>query len=136
MALSPRVAALLAAVDTTRIAVVGASNDGRKFGNRILLDLLGKGYAVLPVNPTENAVAGQRAYRSIADIPGPVHIVDFVVPPPVALKVLDGLPDGIEVVWFQPGSYDGRVVERARARFPEVVAGACIMVEAPGRSGA
>jgi predicted CoA-binding protein len=134
MALPERVVALLEPAEltrsNTRIALVGASNDRSKYGNIILRDLVRKGFTVLPVNPSEHEVQGLPSVRRVAELADPVHIVNFVVPPEVSLEVLGELdPSRFRVVWFQPGAYDGRVVDAARQRFESVVAGDCIMVE-------
>lgn len=113
----------------TRIAVVGASNDPNKYGNIIVKNLSGKGYTVLPVNPKEPEIAGLTAYRDLASIPGPIHIVDFVTPPPVTLKILQHLaPDIAGSYWLQDGSFDDAVIRYAEERFPNLVHHACIMV--------
>ncbi|MBM4394619.1 MAG: CoA-binding protein [Deltaproteobacteria bacterium] len=114
---------------TTRIAVVGASNNPEKYGNVIVRNLHGKGYAVLPVNPREPEIAGLAAYRDVASVPRPVHVVDFVTPPGVTLEVLRGLdPSSVGAVWLQDGSFDDAVVACAEERFATVVRDACIMV--------
>jgi len=115
----------------TRIAVVGASNDPRKFGNIILNDLLVRGYDVVPVNPHEDRIAGLRVYRSLADVPKPVDIVDVVTRPAVTLTILrDAQAAGIGLVWLQPGSFDAAVLAAAAAAPFRTVHDACVMVEA------
>jgi len=112
-----------------RIAVVGASSNPSKYGNVIVRNLLKKGYRVVPVNPTEPKIEGLDAFPTLDAVPGPVAIVDMVVPPAVGRKVLEGLSrDDVRVVWFQPGSFDDALVSYARTRLDHVVAGACIMV--------
>ncbi len=132
MARVPReVAALLEPPrNDRRIAVVGASNARHKYGNIILRDLRAKGFTVVPVNPREREVEGLIAYPTIDAVPGAIDILDFVVPPEVARSIVESLdPAAHPVLWFQPGAFDVRVLEAA-ARFPSVVAGPCIMVEA------
>jgi predicted CoA-binding protein len=115
----------------TRIAVVGASNDPSKFGNIIVRDLMGHGYEVFPVNPREKTIAGLPAYRSLADVPKPVDIVDVVTPPPVTRRILkDAAAAGIELVWLQDGSFDDTVLVDAAAAPFQTVHHACIMVVA------
>ena len=112
-----------------RIAVVGASNARHKYGNIILKDLRTKGFTVLPVNPSETEVEGLACHPSVSDA-GALDIVDFVVPPDVSLEVVQSLDAAkYRVLWFQPGSFDARVL-KAAASFELVVAGPCIMVEA------
>ena len=72
-----------------RVAVIGASSDPRKFGNRAVRTFLRRGYDVLPVNPNETTIEGLRAWRSVADIPGPLDMVTFYVPPEIGLGLLD-----------------------------------------------
>ncbi|HEX4824431.1 MAG TPA: CoA-binding protein [Candidatus Polarisedimenticolaceae bacterium] len=115
----------------TRIAVVGASNDPRKYGNIILNDLAARGYDVLPVNLHETAIAGRRVYRTLADVPAPVDLVDVVTPPDVTLTILrDAEAAGIGLVWLQPGSFDAEVLAAAAAAPFRTVHDACVMVEA------
>ena len=112
-----------------RIVVVGASTDPDKYGNKIVKNLVGKGYSVVPVNPKEPAVEGLVAYRSVSEIEGPVAIVNFVVPPAVSRKVLESIGDlNIGAVWFQDGSYDEETIRLARSYFSNVVFDSCIMV--------
>ncbi|HIM86860.1 MAG TPA: CoA-binding protein [Candidatus Poseidoniales archaeon] len=88
-----------------RIALVGASNDPHKFGNRIYLDLRSKGYDVIPVNPKGKQIEGDRTYSSIEMMEELPDIVNFVVPPPIAMKVAqEAVELGINHLWFQPGS--------------------------------
>lgn len=115
----------------TRIAVVGASNDPSKFGNVIVRYLAAQGYTVLPVNPKEKEIAGLPAYRDLASVPGPVHLVDVVTPPAVTLGILgEAARLGLPAVWLQDGSYDAAVIEAVADAPYKTVYEACIMVEA------
>jgi predicted CoA-binding protein len=115
----------------TRIAVVGASNDPSKYGNIIVKNLMAHGYQVLPVNPKEATIAGLPAYRSLADVPQPVDIVDVVTPPAVTHRVLaDASQAGMGLVWLQDGSFDQAVIDAAEAAPFKTVHHACIMVVA------
>ncbi len=113
----------------TRIAVVGASNDPEKYGNIIVKNLLGKGYAVLPVNPRETMIAGVQAYEKLADIDGPIDIVNIVTPPQVTRGILDEVAElGVESVWLQDGSFDESILDSLADAPFEAVYDACIMV--------
>ena len=113
----------------TRIAVIGASNNPEKYGNIIPGNLKGKGYAVLPVNPKEDEIQGLPVFRTAADLPDPVHIVDMVTPPRITYAILEDLdPARFPVIWLQDGSFDDDVIALAEARFDTVVHHACIMV--------
>ena len=88
-----------------RIALIGASNDKQKFGNQIYLDLRAKGYDILPINPKEKFIEGDKAYAALNKMDDVPDIVNFVVPPNIAMKVAKEAVDlGIEYLWFQPGS--------------------------------
>lgn len=124
------VARLLEEPEVRRIAVVGATNARQKYGNIIVRDLKAKGFTVVPVNPNTDEVEGEAAYATLAETPGRIDIVDFVVPPRISLEVVRPLdPERFGVLWFQPGSFDDAVLEAVK-RFDHVVAGPCIMVEA------
>jgi len=131
MTISQTVRALLAEPrGDTRVAVVGANDDPRRFGCKISHDLINKGFDVVPVSPHKGTICGRPAYGTVADVPEALHIIDFVVPPPVSLKVIAALPKTDAVLWFQPGTFDAEVVAAAEATGAEVIAGPCIMVEA------
>ncbi len=89
----------------TSIAIVGASNNSEKFGNQIYKDLRSKGFQVFPINPKEELIEGDKAYTSLSDLPTNESIVNFVVPPKVALSVAqEAVHLGFKYLWFQPGS--------------------------------
>lgn len=119
----------LLADKSTRIAVVGASNNPQKYGNIIVRNLAGKGYTVLPINPREKEIAGLPAWPDLASAPRPIDIVNFVTPPAVTRKVLEQVAElGLPHVWLQEGSYDDDVLAYvAQAPF-KTVYDACIMV--------
>jgi predicted CoA-binding protein len=97
------------------VAIIGASNDRHKYGNKAVRAYLRQGYTVYPVNPHEATVEGQRAYKSVLDIPGPVDMATVYVQPRVALDVLDELSrKGIPEVWLNPGADDDLVLARTR----------------------
>lgn len=90
-------------------AIVGASNNEKKYGYKIFKILKDNNINVIPINPKEKEVQGVKCYPSILDTPNNIiiDVVDFVVPPNVTLKVLEEVLDyGIDKVWFQPGSYN------------------------------
>lgn len=126
-----RIDQLLRDPDTT-IALVGATDNPAKYGNRIFKDLRGKGFTVWPVNPQRDTVEGEKAYATVDDLPGTPDIVDFVVPPRFTLHVLKQcLELGYMNVWIQPGAESPEVLEFLDQNDFNYLAGACIMVEAP-----
>ena len=114
-----------------RIALVGASNNHHKFGNRIYLDLRSKGYDVVPVNPKDKQIEGDRAYASIGMMEELPNIVNFVVPPPIAMKVAqEAVELGIKHLWFQPGSESDKLETWLKGTNGiKYLINSCIMVE-------
>ena len=97
------------------VAVIGASANRRKYGNKALRAYAQQGYTVIPVNTHETEVEGHRAYRSVLDIPGPIDMATLYVPAASALVVVEELArKGVAEVWLNPGADDDDVVERAR----------------------
>ena len=114
-----------------RIALVGASNKPHKFGNRIYLELRSKGYDIVPINPKDKLIEGDRAYASIGMMEELPDIVNFVVPPPIAMKVAqEAVELGIEHLWFQPGSESDKLETWLKGTNGiKYLINSCIMVE-------
>src|SRR5581483_6954267 len=99
------------------VAVIGASNDRRKYGNRALRAYRNQGYAVIPINPHERSVEGLAAYASVLDVPVAIDMATFYVPPDVGESVIDSVArKGIREVWLNPGSESDALIARARAQ--------------------
>lgn len=111
-------------------AVVGASNDRNKYGNKIYRDLRAAGYKVYPVHPTETTVEGDTAYASVKDLPETPAVVDVVVPSWVGQHVArDAAEAGIPYFWLQPGAESDELIENAGKLGLKVIHNACAMVE-------
>jgi uncharacterized protein len=96
--------------------VVGASNNRRKFGNRALRAYREQGYTVVPINPHEREIEGLKAYASVQDVPGPIDLATFYVPPDIGAKVIhDVIAKGIPEVWLNPGADSDELIAKARA---------------------
>ena len=97
------------------VAILGASPNRQKYGNKSVRAHLDQGYEVYPVNPTADEVEGLKAYPSLRDLP--VETVDRVsvyLPPAVGLTVLEDIKAvNPKEVWFNPGSESDEIVERA-----------------------
>jgi len=116
------------------VAIVGANDDPGKYGSVIYRDLKMKGFKVFAVNPSRDTVDGDPAYRTLADLPEKPTIVNFVVPPPVSLKVLaEAKALGLELVWMQPGSSSPAVRDYIESNGFDHLIDACIMVQAHRR---
>jgi predicted CoA-binding protein len=97
------------------VAVIGASADRRKFGNRALRAFRNQGYTVIPINPHEDEVEGLKAFKSVVDVPGPIDMATFYVPPQVGEKVIaQVVQKGIKEVWLNPGAESDALIARAR----------------------
>jgi predicted CoA-binding protein len=117
------------------IAVIGASADRRKFGNKALRAFRKQGYTVVPVNLTGGDVEGGPAYRTVLDYPGSIDEATMYVPGEVGLTVVESLAKkGIQRVWFNPGADDPAVIAKARALGLEPIIACSILAvgETPG----
>lgn len=98
------------------VAIIGASNDRRKYGNRAVRAFARQGYVVHPVHPTATTIEGIPAYTSIAEVPGPIHVVSMYVPPDVGERLLEGIAARHpSELWVNPGAESPALLERARA---------------------
>jgi hypothetical protein len=98
------------------VAVIGASNDRRKFGNRAVRAFQQQGYVVVPINPHEDDVEGLKAYASVLKVPGAIDMASFYVPPDIGVQVIEEVAQkGITEVWLNPGADSEALVSRARA---------------------
>ena len=96
------------------VAIIGASNDRRKFGNKAVRAFQLQGYTVYPVNPTQPEVEGLRAHRSISEVPVRPHMVSVYLPPPVLVKLLPEIAaKGCDELWLNPGTESDEVLAEA-----------------------
>src|SRR5262245_54046723 len=98
-----------------RVAVVGASNNRHKFGNKAVRAFASQGYSVFPINPHEREIEGHAAYASVLDVPGPIDMATIYVPPEIGVSVMEELAKKqVAEVWLNPGADGDEVVSRAR----------------------
>jgi hypothetical protein len=98
------------------VAVIGASSDPGKFGNRALRAFRRQGYTVIPINPNEATVDGLKTYPSVLDVPEPIDMATFYVPPEVGEKViLEVAKKRIPEVWLNPGAESDELIRMARS---------------------
>ncbi len=106
-----------ASVDTESmktVAIMGASTDRSKFGNKAVRAFLQQGYTVYPVNPKESKIEGLTCYASIGDVPVRPNKVSVYLPPPVVLKVLPAIAaKGCDELWLNPGTESNEVIAAA-----------------------
>lgn len=97
------------------VAVIGASNDRTKYGNKAVRAYLRNGFKVYPVNPKEETVEGLRTYRSILDIQTEVERATLYVPPKVGLKIIEEIAQkGVKELYVNPGAESDELVNKAR----------------------
>lgn len=119
------------------VAILGASRDRRKFGNKSVRAHLQQGYEVYPVNPHAAKIEGLTAYADLASVPVPqLDRISVYLPPEVAIHLLDEIQKrGAKEVWFNPGSESPEVVARAERIGLEIIR-ACSIVDlgvSPGK---
>lgn len=111
------------------IALIGSSNDPRKYGNIILLDLTKKGYTVYPVNKKEKEIEGLKAYKNIEMLEEIPSIINFVIPPDEGLVVTRDLVEkGYDNFWYQPGAESDEISEFLKINKKNYIDDKCIMV--------
>ena len=99
------------------VAVVGASSDRNKFGNKALRAFKAEGYTVIPINPNEPEVEGLRTYASVVDVPDKIDMATVYVQPDVVLRLLDDFArKEIPEIWVNPGAESDALMAEARRR--------------------
>jgi predicted CoA-binding protein len=118
------------------VAVIGASSNRDKYGNKALRAFARQGYTVIPINPNETEVEGHKTYPSVLDVPGPIDMATVYVPESAGVKVMDDLAKkGVGEVWLNPGADEPEVVNRARSLGLKTII-ACSIIgigDSPGR---
>ena len=113
----------------TLIALVGASNDPTKYGNKILLDLVSKGYNVAPINTKEDTIAGIKSYKNVLDLKESPSIINFVVPPSIGFQVTKELVENkFDNFWYQPGAESEKISYFLNENKKNFIDDKCIMV--------
>ena len=112
------------------IAIVGLSAQWHRPSNFAAKYMIDHGYTVIPVNPLYEEVLGQKCYKSLRDIPGPVDMVDCFRKsgdiPPLAD---DAIAIGAKVLWMQIGVVNEAAADKARAAGLEVIMDRCVKIE-------
>lgn len=111
-------------------AVVGASADRAKYGNKVLRCYLQHGLEVYAVHPREQAIEGVACYRALSQLPRAIHGISVVTPPQVTEQIVEDAPSsGARYVWMQPGAESLQAITRAESLGLQIIAqGPCILV--------
>jgi predicted CoA-binding protein len=111
------------------VAVIGASNNRKKFGNKAVRAYMQQGYIVYPINPKESKIEGLVAFKTIRDVPKPLQRVSVYLPPQVVMSVLpDVAAIGCEELWLNPGADSDEVLAEANRLGLNVIQ-ACSIVD-------
>jgi predicted CoA-binding protein len=97
------------------VAIIGASNNRAKFGNKAVRAFLRQGYTVFPVNPNTPKVEGLTSFRSVREVPVRPEKISVYLPPPVVAQVLPEIAArGCDELWLNPGTESEEVLAQAR----------------------
>jgi predicted CoA-binding protein len=114
-------------IDASTIAMVGASSHPDKTSHGIMQKLQKAGYHVIPVNPRETEVLGEKSYPSLRDVPERIDIVDVFRQPEDTPGIADeAVAVGAKALWLQTGIVNEDAAARATAGGLAVVMDACI----------
>jgi len=110
------------------VAVIGASSNRGKFGNKALRAFVAEGYTVVAINPNEAEVEGLETYRSVLDVPQAIDMATVYVPPDVGITLLSQLEQkGIPEIWINPGAESDELLAEAQRLKLNVIA-ACSII--------
>jgi predicted CoA-binding protein len=124
----PNIPELLKASRT--IAVVGLSSNVVRPSNGVSAYMQGAGYRIIPVNPNETEVLGEKSYARLEDVPEQVDIVDIFRRPEYVPEIVESaIRIGAKAVWMQEGVVHEAAAQRAREAGLQVVMDRCILKE-------
>lgn len=110
------------------IAIIGASANPEKFGNKAVRAYVQQGWIVYPVNPKESTIEGLPVYKSVREIPGEVDEASIYLAPHLVSAVLNEIAHkGIRKVWLNPGCEGDDAIERAEELGLEAIVGCSIV---------
>jgi len=119
-------------VGSKRIAVVGMSRSGKKFGNMASKELQAKGYEIFPVHPEAKEIDGFTCYPDLKSLNGKVDGVWISIPPKnVSLVLEEAAEIGLKNIWLQQGAWSAEVQQTIDQLKLSVVSKKCIMMYAP-----
>ena len=111
-------------------AVVGASRDRSKYGNKVLRCYQQNGRTAYPVNPNADEIEGLACVPDLASLPNQVKAASIITPPKITEKIVEQAAEaGVQHLWMQPGAESKAAVERAAELKLQIIAGGpCILV--------
>ena len=112
------------------IAVVGLSNNRARPAYGVARYLQSQGYKIIPVNPRETEVLGEKAYPNLDAVPEPIDIVDIFRNPEFVPEIVEAaIRKHAKVVWMQPGAENWDAADRAQEAGLDTIVGMCIRTE-------
>jgi predicted CoA-binding protein len=112
------------------IAVVGLSPKPDRPSHGVSAYMQAQGYKIIPVNPSHAEILGEKAYKSLLDIPEPIDIVDIFRDPSAVPEIVDqAIQKKAKAIWMQEGIVHNAAAEKARAAGLKVVMNKCIYKE-------
>ncbi|MCL9684861.1 CoA-binding protein [Legionella maioricensis] len=117
-------------LQSSAFAVVGASSNRAKYGNKVLRCYLQHGKTVYPINPQEELIEGLPVLHSISDLPNNVASISIITPPSVTEKIVtEAIKKGIKNIWMQPGAESDAAIQNGKNHGLNIIAGGpCILV--------
>ncbi|MEO2047338.1 MAG: CoA-binding protein [Pirellulales bacterium] len=111
-------------------AVVGASQDRDKYGNKVLRVYQQNGRTVFPINPNVDEVEGLPCYPNLESLPQPVHGISIITPPKITESIVEQAGKlKIGHLWMQPGAESETAIQRAdELGINLIAAGPCVLV--------
>jgi hypothetical protein len=115
-------------------AVVGVSGNKEKFGYKIWKILKENEYTAYGVSPNYEELEGEKIYPALSQLPEKVDVIDMVVPPRISMGVLvEAKENGIEYIFFQPGTYNSEVIAKAEELGLNYLTGDCVYATLRGK---
>lgn len=110
-------------------AVIGASNDHNKFGNKVFRCYLQHNKTVYPVNPNEDIIENIPCIKNVTNLPPEVESISIITPPQVTEKIVEeAIKKGIKNVWMQPGADSRIAIQNCKKHEINVIAeGPCLL---------
>ena len=113
-----------------RIAIVGLSPRDERDSHKVAKYLMENGYEIVPVNPGQKEILGQKCYKTLEDIPSPVDVADLFLNSTRVPAVVDqAINKGISVIWMQLGVIHHEAAKKAREAGVTVVMDLCMKEE-------
>ena len=124
-------------LDGSPFAVVGASDNRQKYGNKVLRAYLRASLVAIPVHPTANRIEGLEAFPNLSSIPNAIHGISIITPPTITECIVEeAAACGIKHLWVQPGAESEGVINLAHHyRMNLIAGGPCILVMLQYRDG-